>query len=91
MATLQVKGMDDELYRALGARAKMDHRSVSQEVVMIIKDFLGRPVSPTAAAGRSLLALGGAWEDEQSPEVIARQLRKSRRHRHSDKNHDVFT
>ena len=42
MATLQVKGLDDSLYLALGARASIDNRSVSQEVVTMIQEFLAR-------------------------------------------------
>ena len=43
MATLQVRSMDDRLYEALGRRAAMDNRSISQEVVMIIKEYLSAP------------------------------------------------
>ena len=43
MANLQVKSMDDQLYQALGKRAAMDQRSISQEVIFIIKDYLRIP------------------------------------------------
>ena len=46
MATLQVKGMDDRLYDALAARAAGENRSISQQVVTIIRDFLARPGRP---------------------------------------------
>lgn len=45
MATLQIKSMDDQLYNALKIRAKAENRSLSQQVVMIIKDYLSNPDS----------------------------------------------
>ena len=79
MATLQVKGMDDALYKALGARAAQDRRSISQEVVMMIRQFLARPADHCEDATRAFLGLAGTWKDERSAEVIARDLRQSRR------------
>lgn len=40
MANLQIKGMDDQLYKALKRKAQIDHRSVSQEVIILIENFL---------------------------------------------------
>jgi len=91
MATLQVKNIDDRLYRALGARAAMDNRSISQEVVTMIREFLARPASDPREVTRQLLELAGSWEDQRSARKIASDLRKARRSRRaSRKNHDVF-
>jgi plasmid stability protein len=79
MATLQVKGMDDHLYEALGARAAMENRSISQEVVTIIENYLATPLVDPHANARALLALAGSWQDERSAEEIVRDIRKSRR------------
>lgn len=79
MATLQVKGFDDALYEALGVRAKRDNRSVSQEVVKLIQDFLVRPSGSAEEATRAFLALAGSWEDTRSDRQIARDIRKRRR------------
>jgi plasmid stability protein len=81
LATLQVKGIDDRLYKALGARAAMDNRSVSQEVVTIIQEFLSRPVQKPSEATRAFLELAGSWSDSRPPEKIAVEIRKSRRTR----------
>lgn len=81
MATLQVKGIDDRLYQALGARAAMDNRSVSQEVVSIIREFLGRPTRDPREATRRLLELAGSWRDDRTARQIASDLRKARRSR----------
>ena len=79
MATLQVKGFNEDLYKALGVRAKRDNRSISQEVVKLIQDFLTRPSGSAEEATRAFLALSGAWEDKRSPRQIAQNIRKSRR------------
>lgn len=79
MATLQVKGLDDALYRALAARAAEDNRSISQEVVTIIEDFLDRCTRSHRQATDELLALAGSWEDSRSAKDIAAAIRRSRR------------
>jgi len=43
MATLQIKSMDDQLYEALKMKAKADNRSLSQQVIMILKQYLSAP------------------------------------------------
>lgn len=91
MATLQVKGMDDRLYRALGARAALDNRSISQEVVSIIREFLSRPGRDPGEATRALLELSGSWQDDRSARQIATDVRKARRTgRRFRKRRDVF-
>lgn len=91
MATLQVKNLDDRLYQALGARAASDNRSISQEVVTMIREFLARPPCDPREATGELLALAGSWQDERSAQQIASDLRKSRRsRRRGRKNSDVF-
>lgn len=79
MATLQVKGMDDQLYEALGIRAAFDNRSLSQEVIMIIKNFLAKPKTATEDATEAFLELAGSWEDERPASEIIKNIRSSRR------------
>lgn len=81
MATLQVKGIDDQLYKALGARASVNNRSISQEVITIIQESLSRPPADPRAATHSFLELSSSWMDERSAAKIAADLRKSRRSR----------
>lgn len=78
MATLQVRAMDDRLYEALGKRAAMDNRSISQEVVMIVKEYLSGPNVNHKRRTESFLELAGAWQDERSAEEIVREIKKSR-------------
>ena len=81
MATLQVRSIDDQLYEALGRRAAMENRSISQEVVAILKDYLSRPVFSHESATAAFLELAGSWQDEREVHQIASDLRKSRRSR----------
>ena len=91
MATLQVKGLDDRLYKALGARAAMDNRSVSQEVVVMIREFLARPPHDPRQATQEMLRLAGTWQDERTAKQITSDLRKARRSkRRFGKGDDVF-
>jgi plasmid stability protein len=79
MATLRVGCMDETLYAALAARAARDNRSVQEEVVTIIRDFLAQPAHDHKAATEALLQLAGAWQDNRTAGQIASDLRKSRR------------
>jgi len=81
MAILQIKGIDDALYARLRRMAAADNRSISQEVLHLIKEHLarqeGQPVAATSA--RTLLALAGSWEDECGADEIAAGVRAARR------------
>lgn len=79
MATLQVKGIDDRLYGALRARASMDNRSISQEVIAIVREYLARPSQDTRKANEAFLELVGTWQDDRSAEEIIDDIRGSRR------------
>ncbi len=91
MATLQVKGLDDDFYAALGARASMDNRSISQEVVSILRQFLARPPAEVERAGAAFLEMCGSWQDDRSAGKIAGALRRARRGgRRFSRKRDVF-
>ena len=79
MATLQVKGMDDRLYKALSARAAQDNRSISQEVVTIIEEFLSKPGKSPRESMVAFLEMAGSWEDDRSDEEIVQEIRRNRR------------
>ena len=78
MATLQVRSVEDQLYEALGKRAAQDNRSISQEVVAILKEYLSRPSQPKKAS-ENFLELCGTWQDDRSPDELAEEIRKSRK------------
>ena len=79
MATLQVRSIDERLYGALGRRAEMDHRSISQEVVAILNDFLASPVRTShATATDAFLELTGSWTDKRDAETVIAEIRNAR-------------
>ena len=71
MATLNVKGFPDKLYRKLQRRARAEHRSVAQEVTKILSDVLETPPR------RSILELRGlgrdAWRGLDAAAHVARE------------------
>ena len=79
MANLQVRSIDDQLYVALGRRAKMENRSISQEVISILKKHLSSPVSQHEKNTQNFLELCGTWESEKSSEQIIEEIKQSRR------------
>ncbi|RJP30187.1 MAG: antitoxin [Candidatus Omnitrophota bacterium] len=78
MATLQVKGIDDDLYSALSVRARQNYRSISQEVVTMIQEGLSRPGNSMQKATEDFLALAGSWDDEKSADEIIVDIKNNR-------------
>ena len=90
MANLQVKGMDDSLYDQLKRQAAVENRSVSQEIILLIKSHLGARTAQRAASSpaETLLQLAGSWEDDRPAECIIDEIRASRIN--SQRFQDVF-
>jgi plasmid stability protein len=78
MANLQVRSIEDQLYKALARRASMENRSISQEVIAILKAYLSIPSSKYEQATDHFLELCGTWEDERSEEMIVKEIRNDR-------------
>ena len=78
MAILQVRSMDDELYKALGRRASMESRSISQEVISIIKKYLSAPDTLSASPDDQAFQLAGSWSDTRSAADIVDTIRHDR-------------
>lgn len=77
MATLQVRSIDDQLYEALGKLAAREHRSISQEVVAILKEHLSQPVRHTTTT-EEFLSLCGTWQEDRSAAEIVEEIRAHR-------------
>lgn len=81
MANLQIKGMDDRLYGEIKALAAQENRSVSQQVVVLIREYLNdrnrRKVRETVAD--RLLELAGSRADDRPADEIIGDLRSRRR------------
>jgi plasmid stability protein len=78
MATLQVKSVDDQLYEALGKRAVMENRSISQEVIFILKAYLSSPSLKYQESTTRFLEICGSWEDSRNADEIVSEIRRSR-------------
>ena len=81
MSNLQIKGIDERLYNELKQLAANENRSVSQQVLFLIKNHLAqkRRGGKGDTAGQTLLELAGAWEDPRSAEQIVSDIKSSRR------------
>jgi hypothetical protein len=81
MANLQIKGIDDRLYAEIKRMAARENRSISQQVLFLVREYLsrrGRGPSEKPAATR-LLELAGSWEDRRSAPQIVADLRAARK------------
>ncbi|MDF1613511.1 ribbon-helix-helix domain-containing protein [Desulfurivibrio dismutans] len=80
MANLQVKGIDDDLYEQVKRLAAAENRSVSQELVFMIKSYVARQkiLFSTPTPAEVLLQLSGSWKDSRTAAEIIKETRKSR-------------
>lgn len=81
MAILQVKGINDDLYAELKEMAEAENRSVSQQVIYLLRMYLSKRehIDLSKASGQVLIELSGSWKDDRSAEEIIKELRKARR------------
>ena len=82
MANLQIKGMDDDLYKHIKELAAMENRSVSQQILFLTKEYLAkkRNLQSARSPARILLELSGSWDDNRTSEEIIKEI-KGARHR----------
>jgi plasmid stability protein len=91
MATLQVRDIDNRLYDCLKVSAKLQNRSISQEVITIIQNYLNSPQKTTVNTTLEFLALSGAWQDAKSAQEIVTDIRSNRsKSSRFGGNHGVF-
>ena len=81
MANLQVKGMEDALYSQLKNLAQSENRSISQQVIFLLKRYLAtkQELERTELPAKVLLELAGSWEDKRLPKEIVRELKAARK------------
>ncbi len=79
MAILQVRDIDDRLYESLKKRAELENRSISQEVINILTQYMNAPSLYNNKTTREFLSLSDAWEDERPAEVIIADIKGSRK------------
>jgi len=81
MANLQFKGIDDNLYRQIKALAASENRSVSQQVLFLVKNHLlkSHQLRNIKTPAQVLLELSGSWKDDRAPEQIVKELKNGRK------------
>jgi hypothetical protein len=81
MANLQIKGMNDNLYERLKTIAASENRSVSQQVLFLVKSYLakGKTIDEMRTSAQVLLELSGSWDDSRNSKEIIGEIRKSRK------------
>ena len=81
MANLQIKGIDDDIYAELKKLAAAENRSVSQQTLFLIKDYLAKkqPLRTLKTPAQTLLEMAGSWEGKESAEVIIARIKKARK------------
>jgi hypothetical protein len=81
MANLQIKGIDDGLYRQIKQMASMENRSIGQQVLFLVKTYMvkKRIVSESRSPAQVLLDLSGAWDDHRSAEQIVSDIKQARK------------
>ena len=81
MANLQIKGIDDNLYGQIKALAASENRSISQQVLFLVKSYLLKKhqLQGTKTPAQVLLDLSASWEDDRSPEQIVKELKNGRK------------
>ncbi len=72
MANLQIKGIDNDIYDHLKALAATEHRSVSQQVLFLVRAYLAgtNHSNSIKTPAEVLLELSGSWEGSRGPEEI---------------------
>ena len=73
MATLNIKNMPDRLYRKIQARARREHRSITQEVIHILSMATENPTP------LSILELQGLGKDVWKKVDASKHVNRKRR------------
>jgi len=81
MANLQIKGIEDNLYKKIKKMAASENRSVSQQVLFLIKEYMARKgkIQSLKFPAQVLLELSGSWEDNRSADKIISEIKRGRK------------
>lgn len=80
MANLQIKNIDDGFYKQIKLLADAENRSISQQVLFLIKDYLSKKksISRIQTPAQLLLDLSDSWGDEIEADKIILEIKKKR-------------
>jgi hypothetical protein len=78
MVNLQIKGIEDNLYKKIKEMAASENRSVSQQVLSLIKEYIARKgkIQSLKPPAQVLLELSGSWEDNRSADEIISEIKR---------------
>jgi predicted CopG family antitoxin len=81
MANLQIKGIKDDLYLEIKKLATAENRSVSRQILFLVKRYLSRKrhLDALKTPAEVLLDLSGSWEDARTAEQISAEIRGARK------------
>ena len=77
MANLQIKGIKEELYAEIKKLASAENRSISQQILFLVREYLGRKnyLSTLKSPAQVLLELSGSWQDDKGAEQIISEVK----------------
>ena len=91
MANLQVRDIDEKLYNTIKKIASSERRSISQEVVYILENYLSQPDLLKNNPTDEFLKLSGSWDDERTAEKIVEEIKENRQNSNRFRNgHELF-
>ena len=81
MANLQIKGIDDDLYSQIKLMASRENRSISQQMLFLVKTYMAKKhfVSDSKSPAQVLLDLSGSWEDSRSADQVVSDIKRARK------------
>ncbi len=94
MANLQIKGIDDALYAQIKELAASENRSVSQQILFLVKRYIAnkKEFEKTKMPAQILMELSGSWEDSRCADEIISDIKNARKSSMRFKeDSDVFT
>ena len=80
MANLQIKNIDDDFYKKIKALADAENRSVSQQVIFLVKDYLlkRQNISKIKTPAQMLLDISGSWDENVEADEIIERIKSHR-------------
>lgn len=81
MANLQIKGIQDSLYEEIKKLAAAENRSVSQQILFLVKVYLAKKeqLQNLKTPAQVLLGLSGSWEDDKEAAQIIAEIKVARK------------
>lgn len=81
MANLQIKGIEDNLYAEIKKLAADEDRSVSRQVLFLVKEYMTKRhlLRTLKTPAQVLLELSGSWEDDRDAQEIISKIKAARK------------